>query len=56
MRALNGLGDRLLERLLPKTTAKAWICWTENCCNYKYCRSACQNTDGSMWYGPWDYC
>jgi hypothetical protein len=44
-RALNRMGDRLLDRLLPSTTARAEACWWDSvlrmtCCLYagvKYC-------------------
>ncbi|MBD2900013.1 hypothetical protein ACQPZ8_21665 [Actinomadura nitritigenes] len=45
IRAVNRIGDRLLSRMLPKTTARAEACWWTStgihCCIYAgktYCR------------------
>ncbi|GAA0240363.1 hypothetical protein ABZ914_33990 [Spirillospora sp. NPDC046719] len=45
IRAVNRIGDRLLGRMLPKTTARAEACWWTStgihCCIYAgktYCR------------------
>jgi hypothetical protein len=52
---LNKLGDRLLERLLPTTTAAAaTFCYTQFCCEYKYRRDCCNDENGTV-CGPWYY-
>ncbi|MFI0451631.1 hypothetical protein [Actinomadura sp. 6N118] len=40
IRALNKLGDRVLETFLPSTKAAA-VCWTDWCCQGKFCRTCC---------------
>ena len=57
IRAMNRLGDRLLNRLVPGATAEASVCWTESCCSSKYCRTCCyQDSTGKTTCGAYDYC
>ncbi|MEQ4720211.1 hypothetical protein [Nonomuraea sp. B19D2] len=56
IRALNKLGDRLLDRLLPSANASA-ACWTDWCCQGKFCRTCCyHDASGEVSCGSFDYC
>lgn len=56
IRTLNELGDRLLEKVLPTTTAAAGWCWEDTCCSGKYCRDCCLQDNGVTTCGDWFYC
>ncbi|MEV0408867.1 hypothetical protein [Actinoallomurus sp. NPDC050550] len=55
-RVVSGLGDRLLDRLLPTADAAATY-WTGWCCKYRFCRT-CPYHDpiGQTNCGRFDYC
>ncbi|MFF5265089.1 hypothetical protein ACFY4C_39915 [Actinomadura viridis] len=52
-RTFTKLGDK---RLMPSAKASA-ACWTEYCCQGKFCRTCCYHDhSGEVSCGSFDYC
>jgi hypothetical protein len=57
IRAIARLGDRIVDKFVPRTTAQASACWNESCCGGKFCRTCCyQDSLGTTHCNPYDYC
>ncbi|WP_433246407.1 hypothetical protein ACQPYK_45185 [Streptosporangium sp. CA-135522] len=50
------MGDQLLDKLLPKTSAAAVYCWTESNTSGTRCRQCCWRDCCGTSCGSFDYC